>query len=116
MADFASPPNPLSKGEEEKSEAVCAILKHNNACGAASRSNLVEAWKDALAADPVSAFGGIIIVNHSVSKEAAEEMTKLFFEILIAPSFDNEALNILKQKKNRILLIQKKTVLQPKQF
>jgi len=98
------------------SEPTCAILKHNNACGVASRNNLTDAWKDALAADPVSAFGGIIIVNRNVSKEVADEMSKLFFEILIAPSFDNDAMEILKQKKNRILLVQKKTVLQPKQF
>lgn len=100
----------------EFSEATCAILKHNNACGVATRKNITEAWTDALAGDPVSAFGGIIIVNRPVDKQAAEEMNKLFFEVLIAPSFSGEALEILKQKKNRILLLQKKVALQAKQF
>ena len=97
-------------------QAVFAILKHNNACGIASRNNLAEAWKEALAADPVSAFGGILITNHSITKEVAEEINKLFFEVLIAPGFDDEALLILKQKKNRILLKQKSNDLQSKQF
>jgi len=100
----------------EFTEPTCAILKHNNACGVASRSNLAEAWKDALAGDPVSAFGGIIIVNGVVNKAVAEEMNKLFFEVLIAPVIDADALEILKQKKNRILLIQKKVEFPATQF
>jgi phosphoribosylaminoimidazolecarboxamide formyltransferase/IMP cyclohydrolase len=100
----------------EFTEPTCAILKHNNACGVASRSNLGDAWKDALAGDPVSAFGGILIVNKSVNKVVAEEMNKLFFEVLIAPVIDTEALEILKQKKNRILLIQKKVEFAATQF
>ena len=97
-------------------EPTCAILKHNNACGVSSRESLLDAWKDALAADPVSAFGGIIIVNRNVDKALAEEMNKLFFEVLIAPSISPDALEILKQKKNRIILIQKKVELPSKQF
>jgi phosphoribosylaminoimidazolecarboxamide formyltransferase/IMP cyclohydrolase len=96
--------------------ATCAILKHNNACGIASRDLLLQAWTDALAADPVSAFGGIIIVNRAVDKPVAEAMSKLFFEVLIAPSIDSDAFDLLKQKKNRILLIQKKAELSAKQF
>jgi phosphoribosylaminoimidazolecarboxamide formyltransferase/IMP cyclohydrolase len=84
-------------------------LKHNNACGLASRDNLLDAWKDALAGDPVSAFGGILITNAEVNAETAEEIDKLFFEVIIAPSFEDKALDILKQKKKRIILVQKST-------
>lgn len=100
----------------EFSEPAVAILKHNNACGLASLPNIADAWQAALAADPVSAFGGIIICNRKVSVNSAEEMNKLFFEILIAPAIDDDALQILKQKKNRILLLQKKFNLPAKQF
>ena len=91
------------------------IMKHNNACGVATRKTLVEAWCAALAGDPVSAFGGVFITNAVVDKTTAEEINKLFFEILIAPGFDHDALEILEQKKNRILLIQKQTKLSQKQ-
>ncbi len=91
----------------EFEETTFAILKHNNACGLASRDNLIDAWKDALAGDPVSAFGGILITNAKIDAETADEMNKLFFEVVIAPSYDNKALEILKQKKNRIILVQK---------
>ncbi len=91
----------------EFDETTFAILKHNNACGIASRDNIVEAWKDALAGDPVSAFGGILITNTTVTAEAAEEINKIFFEVIIAPSYDEKALDVLKSKKNRIILIQK---------
>lgn len=84
-----------------------AVLKHNNACGLASRDNLTQAWQDALAGDPVSAFGGIIVTNTTVTKEAAGEINKLFFEVIMAPAYEAEALDILKQKKNRIILVQK---------
>ena len=84
-----------------------AILKHNNACGIASRPVLVDAWQDALAGDPVSAFGGVLITNAIVDKATAEEMNKIFFEVVIAPDYDLEALEILGQKKNRIILILK---------
>ena len=84
-----------------------AILKHNNACGMAVRNNLLDAWKDTLAGDPVSAFGGIIVTNRTITKEVAEEMHKIFFEGCIAPDYDAEALEILKGKKNRIILKRK---------
>lgn len=88
----------------EFDETTIAILKHNNACGIASRENLVDAWKDALAGDPISAFGGIIISNQEITADAAKEINAIFFEIIIAPSFTDEALTILKEKKNRIIL------------
>lgn len=91
----------------EFKDCTVAIIKHNNACGLASRKTLKEAWKDALAGDPVSAFGGIIITNQIIDEETATEISKLFFEILIAPGFDQAAQEILSQKKNRILLRQK---------
>ncbi len=96
------------------SEPTFAILKHNNACGTASRNNLLDAWKDALAGDPISAFGGILICNGELQKEVAEEVNKLFFEVIIAPSYSNEALDVLEQKKNRIILVQKEVVLPEK--
>lgn len=86
---------------------TCAILKHNNACGCATRATLTEAWADALAGDPVSAFGGVIIANAPVDAAAAAEIGKIFFEVLIAPEYTAEALEILGQKKNRILLRRK---------
>ena len=88
-------------------QTAFAILKHNNACGMACRDSLLDAWKDALAGDPVSAFGGIIITNRKVTKEVAEEMHKIFFEVCIAPDYDDEALAILRGKKNRIILRRK---------
>lgn len=91
----------------EFTDPTFAILKHNNACGLASRSSIAEAWKDALAGDPVSAFGGVLITNGNINKIAAEDIDKIFFEVIIAPSYDEDALTILKQKKNRIILIQK---------
>jgi len=84
-----------------------AIMKHNNACGLAIREKLVDAWKDALAGDPVSAFGGVLITNREIDLETAEEMNKIFFEVSIAPSYTADGLKVLQQKKNRIILIQK---------
>lgn len=81
-----------------------AILKHNNACGLATRDNLADAWKDALAGDPVSAFGGVLVTNHKLDIITAGEINKLFFEIILAPSYEKEALEVLKSKKNRIIL------------
>lgn len=92
---------------DEFSETTFAILKHNNACGLACRPELFDAWKDALAGDPVSAFGGVLVTNKAVDKLTAEEINKLFFEIILAPDYDNEALEILKGKKNRIILKRK---------
>lgn len=83
-----------------------AILKHNNACGLAQRDTLVQAYTDALAGDPVSAFGGVLISNKEIDAETAAEIHKLFCEVVIAPSYAPEALEILKGKKNRIILIQ----------
>ncbi|MDR1810688.1 MAG: bifunctional phosphoribosylaminoimidazolecarboxamide formyltransferase/IMP cyclohydrolase [Prevotella sp.] len=91
-------------------DTTVAILKHNNACGIASRDTVRQAWLDALAGDPVSAFGGIIVSNRKIDAAAAEEINNIFFEIIIAPSYDDDALDILKQKKNRIILLQKKPV------
>jgi phosphoribosylaminoimidazolecarboxamide formyltransferase/IMP cyclohydrolase len=84
-----------------------AILKHTNACGVAQAASLHDAYVNALACDPVSAFGGVIIVNKEVDMATAQELNKLFFEVLIAPGFAAEALPILQSKKNRILLLQK---------
>ena len=91
----------------EFEDTTVAIIKHNNACGLATRHSLAQAWDDALAADPVSAFGGVIAVNRAVDKETAEKMNSLFFEVLMAPEFEKDALEILKSKKNRVLLILK---------
>ncbi|MBI4932184.1 MAG: bifunctional phosphoribosylaminoimidazolecarboxamide formyltransferase/IMP cyclohydrolase [Bacteroidetes bacterium] len=98
----------------EFSETTFAILKHNNACGLSSRPKLVEAWQDAFSGDPISAFGGVLITNAKVDEETAQEINKLFFEVIIAPAYDENALNILKQKQNRIILIQKSTELPSK--
>jgi len=84
-----------------------AILKHNNACGLAQRDTLVNAYHDALAGDPISAFGGVLISNMKIDKATAEEIHKLFCEVVIAPAYDADALEIIKGKKNRIILIQK---------
>ncbi|MCF0214482.1 MAG: bifunctional phosphoribosylaminoimidazolecarboxamide formyltransferase/IMP cyclohydrolase, partial [Muribaculaceae bacterium] len=92
----------------EFDETTVAVLKHNNACGVATRQPLVEAWKAALACDPVSAFGGIVIANRPIDAATAEEVNKIFFEVIIAPSYSEDALAILMQKKNRIILVQKK--------
>jgi len=88
----------------EFEEPTIAILKHNNACGVASRPSILQAWADALAGDPVSAFGGIIISNRSIDETTAKEINKIFFEVLIAPNFDNAALEVLQAKNNRIIL------------
>ena len=88
-------------------EPTFAILKHNNACGLASRERLVDAYRAALAADPVSAFGGVLIANKKIDVATAQEIKTLFCEVVIAPEFDPEAVTILSEKKNRILLVQK---------
>ena len=90
-------------------ETALAILKHNNACGMACRSTVKEAWEAALAADPISAFGGIVVTNRQVDAEAAKAINEIFFEVIIAPDYSQDALNILFQKKNRIILKQKIT-------
>ena len=93
-----------------------AILKHNNACGLASRDSLIDAYKDALAGDPVSAFGGVLISNKKIDLETAKEINKLFCEVVIAPSFEKSAVDLLKSKKNRILLVLKNTELNKQQL
>ncbi len=85
-------------------DTTVAIIKHNNACGCASAQTLLGAWDKALEADPVSAFGGIIIANREIDQATAEQMNKIFFEVVIAPAYSAEALEILKSKKNRIIL------------
>ena len=93
-----------------------AILKHNNACGIASRPVLVDAWNAALAGDPVSAFGGVLITNAIVDRQTAIEMNKIFFEVVIAPDYDLDAIEILSQKKNRIILILKNAKMRSQQI
>jgi len=100
----------------EFTDTTFAILKHNNACGVASRTTVLEAWKDALAGDPVSAFGGVLVTNGKIDTEVAEEINKIFFEVVIAPAYDQEALSILEQKKNRIILLQKAPLTTTRQF
>jgi phosphoribosylaminoimidazolecarboxamide formyltransferase/IMP cyclohydrolase len=95
---------------EDFTEPTVAVIKHNNPCGLASRNTILEAWKDALAGDPVSAFGGIIVANKHIDAATASEMDKIFLEVLIAPSYDENALALLKAKKNRIILQLKSTL------
>jgi phosphoribosylaminoimidazolecarboxamide formyltransferase/IMP cyclohydrolase len=102
--------------DEFTAEPTIAILKHTNACGIASRSFIKEAWLDALACDPISAFGGVIIANDEINEETAAEISKLFFEVLIAPAYTDEALVYLTEKKNRIILIRNPVELPAKQF
>ena len=101
---------------DEFTEPTFAILKHTNACGIASSATLFEAWNKALACDPVSAFGGVLICNGEVDEPTATEIGKLFFEVLVAPSYSAESIGILTAKKNRIILVRKETVLPLKQF
>jgi phosphoribosylaminoimidazolecarboxamide formyltransferase / IMP cyclohydrolase len=101
---------------DEFEEPTFAILKHTNACGIASSNSILEAWNAAYACDPVSAFGGVLICNREINGETAKEINNLFFEVLIAPSFDQESKEILSGKKNRILLKRNKVKLPKKQF
>jgi len=95
---------------------VFAIIKHTNVCGVATRSTVKEAWDAALAGDNESAFGGVLICNGNIDKATAEAINEIFFEVLIAPSFDEDALKLLRSKKNRILLQLKKAPHQQQQF
>lgn len=101
---------------EEFDDLTYVIVKHNNACGVATAATSHQAYLNALSCDPISAFGGVIITNGNVDLATAEELHKLFFEILIAPSYDTEALEILKKKKDRRLLIRKEVKTSKKQF
>ncbi|HPQ09544.1 MAG TPA: bifunctional phosphoribosylaminoimidazolecarboxamide formyltransferase/IMP cyclohydrolase [Bacteroidia bacterium] len=93
------------------SDPTFAIIKHNNACGVATRSNIYEAYLTALSSDPLSAFGGVLVANRKIDLETAKEINKLFFEVLIAPDYDKDALEILKSKANRIILLNKLSTL-----
>jgi phosphoribosylaminoimidazolecarboxamide formyltransferase/IMP cyclohydrolase len=101
---------------DEFTEPTIAILKHTNACGVASRSFIKEAWLDALACDPVSAFGGVIIANDEINAETAAEINNLFYEVLIAPAYTDEAVQILLGTRNRIILVRQRVELPVKQF
>ncbi len=90
--------------EFEGQEYVFAIIKHTNVCGVAKRPSVTEAWIDALAGDPESAFGGVLVTNGRINRKTAEEISGIFFEVLVSPGFDDDALEILAAKKNRILL------------
>lgn len=100
----------------EFNEPTVAILKHTNACGVATRQFIKEAWVDALACDPVSAFGGVIITNAEIDAETATEIDKLFYEVLIAPAYTDEAVNILTARKGRIVLVRQPVELPQKEF
>ncbi|MCC5919077.1 MAG: bifunctional phosphoribosylaminoimidazolecarboxamide formyltransferase/IMP cyclohydrolase [Cyclobacteriaceae bacterium] len=97
----------ISLVEEFKGQTAFAIIKHTNACGVATAPTVKEAYLAALAADSISAFGGILATNQTIDLAAAEEINQLFCEVVIAPAFDQEALELLKSKKNRVLLVQK---------
>jgi len=98
------------------SEYVFAIIKHTNVCGISSRASVAESWKDALAGDPESAFGGVLVSNGTIDAATAQAINEIFFEILIAPAFEDAALDILKSKKNRILLQLKETPASAQQY
>ncbi|HRH10068.1 MAG TPA: bifunctional phosphoribosylaminoimidazolecarboxamide formyltransferase/IMP cyclohydrolase [Bacteroidia bacterium] len=97
-------------------EPTFAILKHNNACGVASRKTIHQAYVDALAGDPTSAFGGVLIANRNIDIETATEVNKLFCEVIIAPGYNADALELIKSKPNRIILIQNKVELAKKSY
>ncbi|MET4142584.1 bifunctional phosphoribosylaminoimidazolecarboxamide formyltransferase/IMP cyclohydrolase [Pedobacter sp. UYP1] len=101
---------------DEFIEPTFAILKHTNACGIASRETIGQAWDDALACDPVSAFGGVLIANREIDLATATEINKLFFEVLIAPSYESAAVELFKAKKNRVILQRNPVELGKKQF
>ncbi len=111
--EFQGPEVPSPGGD--LGEAFFAIIKHTNVCGAAIRETVLSAWHAALAGDPESAFGGVLICNTTIDEATANAINELFFEVLIAPSFNEDALQILKQKKNRILLEVKKYPVQKMQ-
>lgn len=97
-------------------EPSFCVIKHNNACGMASRPNAFDAWRAALAGDPVAAFGGIIATNCTIDRTIAEDIDKIFYEVLIAPQFTDDALELLTKKKNRIVLKTRPFAIPTKQF
>ncbi|MDL5046776.1 bifunctional phosphoribosylaminoimidazolecarboxamide formyltransferase/IMP cyclohydrolase [Oscillatoria amoena NRMC-F 0135] len=106
----------LNLVQEFSSKPAFVIIKHTNACGVATASTVKEAYLKAYHADTTSAFGGVLATNRPIGREAAEEINKLFFEILVAPAYDADALKLLKTKKNRMILLQKKPLRETKQF
>lgn len=117
MRDFITltPSAPVAQKQvSEGGDSIFAIIKHTNVCGIAARPGVKESWEIALAGDPESAFGGVLVCNKSIDKETAAAINELFFEVLIAPAFDQDALEILKTKKNRVVL-QQKNVLKSKE-
>jgi len=100
----------------EFTETTFAILKHNNACGCASRDTVIDSYLAALAGDPVSAYGGVFVTNGTIDKATAEEVGKIFFEVMIAPAYNSDALEILKSKKNLIILVRKNVDLPTLQY
>lgn len=114
LLDVDAAVNLMSEFRNE--DPTFAILKHNNACGIATRSTIQQAYLDALSGDPVSAFGGILISNTPIDFETAEAINDLFCEVVIAPQYDEKALELLKSKKNRIILVQKDIELPKKQY
>ena len=100
----------------EFDETTFAILKHNNACGIASRENLTDAYKAAFAGDPVSAFGGVLVSNRIIDENTAAVINELFFEIVVAPDFEKNALDLLRSRKNRVILRQRAFSFPTKQF
>ncbi|MCB0628750.1 MAG: bifunctional phosphoribosylaminoimidazolecarboxamide formyltransferase/IMP cyclohydrolase [Saprospiraceae bacterium] len=102
--------------EFKDAKPTFAVLKHTNSCGVATRDTILQAWKDALAGDNISAFGGILIANTTIDLMTAEEIDKIFYEVLIAPAFDADALELLTKKKKRILLRIKDFTVQPRTF
>ena len=113
LLDVDAAVNLISEFKDE--DPTFAILKHNNACGLATRSTISEAYHDALACDPTSAFGGVLIANTKIDAVTAQEINKLFCEVVIAPEYDTEATAILQEKKNRIILVQNEVALPQKQ-
>ncbi len=114
LGDFGYNPGMLDGTDAQPADAATgalfAVIKHTNVCGFAKRDTIEEAWEAALAGDKESAFGGVLATNREVTAEAARKIGEIFFEILVAPDFSEEALQILQQKKNRILLRQKSFV------
>ncbi|WP_336515256.1 bifunctional phosphoribosylaminoimidazolecarboxamide formyltransferase/IMP cyclohydrolase [Pollutibacter soli] len=110
ISEFSFPGNASTHG------IVFAVIKHTNVCGVASRNSVKDAWDAALAGDPESAFGGVLVCNSEIDKATAEAISEIFFEVLIAPGYSEDALAILQTKKNRILVKQKKPFVPEQQF
>jgi phosphoribosylaminoimidazolecarboxamide formyltransferase / IMP cyclohydrolase len=124
ISEFPSPLSALGRGvggepartTVQSGGVTFAIIKHTNVCGVAQRNTIKESWDAALAGDPESAFGGVLICNDAVDNLTADAINEIFFEVLIAPSFDEDALAILQSKKNRILLQQKESLPASEQY